>query len=129
MANVDAEFALIPREFAPGRPMLLTGKITATPVTADVWRFFTIPAGCRLVDAWIVSNTDGGTDVPGVLSDGVTTTMLADVVFETASTARRNATAGLGTEYTSDAIMKVTIGTVNTGAEMTAVVAALVERL
>ena len=127
MANVDAEFALIARETSPGQPTLLHGKITATPVTADVWRWFTVPSGCRIVDMWFF-NTDGGTDVPGDITDG-TVTFIADVTFETAKTTRTNVTAGYGTTYTADTVISTTIGTVNTGASMTAEVCALIERL
>lgn len=128
MANVDAEFALIARETSPGHPVLLRGKITAVPVTGDVWRWFTIPRDSVLVDMWISNNTDGGTDIPGDITDG-TVTYFTDVDFEDARTARVNVTAGYGTTYTADTLIYTTIGTVNSGVSMTAEICALVDRL
>ena len=130
MANVDSDnWAHPARQTNPGKPFLLRGKITAVPVTADVWRWFKIPANSRLVNAWL-RNTDGGTDVPGTLVDsaGSPFTYDADIVFETAS-GFTQIILGLGNVYTEELELTSVIGTVDTGQSMTAEVFFLMENL
>jgi hypothetical protein len=100
--------------------------ITATPVTADVWRFIKVPAGAKIISLhW--TNTDLGTDCPGTLGWETTSAACfsADVVWESAS--GDDATATLATAaLLPDAVvsgtseyLSCTIGTVVAGASGT----------
>jgi hypothetical protein len=130
MANVDSDTWEFPaRQTSPGKPFLCRGKITATPVTADVWRWFKVPANSRLVNAWF-RNAGTSTAVPGNIIDNLEspTTYVTDIDFEDASGFTQIA-VGLGTVYTAETQITTLIGTVDTGGETTGEVFFLMENL
>lgn len=118
-----------PRLTRKGDVVAFRATITATPVTADVWRFLRVPAGAKMI-ALHWTNTDLGTDCPGTLGWETTDVdaFSTDVVWESATgddaTATLAAAALLPDAVVSGAAeyLSCTIGTVSSGAEGTVTV-------